>query len=406
MSGGDAATDAFDLVLFGATSFVGRLVAARLVERHGTGGPLRWAIAGRDAGRLERIARESGAAVPRLVVDAHDPVSLGAMCARTRLVISTVGPYALHGSALVAAVVEAGIDSVDLTGEPQWMRRTIDAHHDRAVGTGARVVHACGFDSVPSDLGVRFLQDRAVERFGEPCTRVRMGVKAAKGGFSGGTIASLMNVLAEASGDAAERAVLADPYALAPPGDRAGVPQPKPGRVAHDPGLGGWTAPFVMAPTNTRVVFRTHALLGHPWGPDFTYGEAVMTGEGARGRAKAFAVAGAFGGFTGVASLGPVRRALARVLPKSGEGPDEAAREAGFYDLRFHGTTASGESIATRVTGDRDPGYGSTSKILVEAATALLDSDAGGGVLTPATALGAPFLDALEAHAGLAFEVL
>ena len=400
------APNVHDVVLFGATSFVGRLVARRLVERHGTSGALDWAIAGRDPDKLGRIAREMGADVPRLVADAHDPAALAELCARARVVISTVGPYALHGSRLVAAVAESGTDYVDLTGEPQWMRRMIDAHHDRAAETGARVVHACGFDSVPSDLGVRFTQARALERLGEPCVRIRMGVKAAKGGFSGGTVASLVNVLAEASRDPAGRAVLADPYALAPAGERDGPRQPNVTLPVRDPGLGAWTAPFVMAPTNVRVVLRSHALLGHPWGRDFTYGEAVMTGDGLAGRARAFAVAGALGGFVRAARFGAVRGALGRVLPKPGEGPDEAAREAGFYDLRFHGTTASGREIRTRVTGDRDPGYGSTSRILAEAATALLGSDAPGGLRTPATALGEPFREALETHAGLAFEVL
>ncbi len=395
-----------DIVVFGATSFVGQILTRYLVERHGTSGDVSWAIAGRNSSKLESVAADTGADVARIVVDADDAAGLAEMCAHTNLVISTVGPYALYGSKLVAAVAEAGIDYCDLTGEPQWMQRMIDRYHDRAAENGARIVHACGFDSVPSDMGVWFLQQRAVERFGGPCNRIRMGVKAAKGGASGGTIASMMNMMEEVADDPSLRTVLTNPYALAPTDDREGVKQPTVTLPDYDLGLDTWTAPFVMAATNTRVVFRTHALLGHPWGDDFTYGEATMTGDGFGGRAKAFAMSGATGAAMGAAALGPVRSLLGRVLPEPGEGPSEDKQESGFYDLRFHGTTPAGDEMMVKVTGDRDPGYGSTSKILGEASVTLLDSDVGGGFWTPATALGAPFVDNLEAHAGLTFETL
>lgn len=394
------------IVVFGATSFVGQILTRYMVGRHGSDGDLRWAMAGRNRDKLAGVAAEAGADVPQIVVDADDADGLAEMCAHANLVISTVGPYALYGSKLVAAVAEAGIDYCDLTGEPQWMQRMIDRYHERAVETGARIVHACGFDSVPSDLGVWFLQQQAIERFGEPCTSVRMGVKAAKGGASGGTIASMMNMMDEVSADPSLRKVLTNPYALAPAGDRNGVKQPNVGLPDYDLGLDSWTAPFVMAATNTRVVFRTHALLGHPWGDDFTYGESMLMGDGFDGRAKAFAMSGAMAAGMGLAAVGPIRKVLAKVLPEPGEGPDEEKQEAGFYDLRFHGTTASGDEIETKVTGDRDPGYGSTSKILAEAATTLLDSDVAGGFWTPATALGDPFIDVLGTHAGLTFDVI
>ncbi|WP_420450312.1 saccharopine dehydrogenase family protein [Ilumatobacter sp.] len=403
-------TPAHDIVLFGATSFVGQILCRRLVERHGTDGELSWAIAGRDAVKLDRVATETGADVERIVADAADPAALAAMCADARLVVSTVGPYALHGSELVAAVVEAGIDYCDLTGEPQWMQRMIDRHHERAVETGARVVHACGFDSVPSDLGVRFLQQAAVERFGSPCTDVRMGVVSARGGASGGTIASMMNIVSEVADDPGLRRVLTNPYALAPAGEREGVDQPSLAVPALDRGLGSWTAPFVMAATNTRVVLRSHALEGYPWGRSFTYGESIMTGSGPIGGAKALAVTGAMGAAMGAAAgaamLGPLRSVVERVLPSAGDGPSPSTQEAGSYDLRFHGTTAAGEGIDARVTGDRDPGYGSTSKILAVAATSLLDSDVGGGFWTPATALGDGFVDELVERAGLTFDIV
>ena len=395
-----------DIVIFGATSFVGQILCRYMVGRHGVDGDVSWAIAGRNRDKLESVAVETGAAVPQIVVDADDAAGLAEMCAHTNLVISTVGPYALYGSKLVAAVAEAGIDYVDLTGEPQWMQRMIDRYQDRAVETGARIVHACGFDSVPSDMGVWFTQNAAMERYGAPCTRIRMGVKAMKGGASGGTIASMMNMMDEVSQDRELRKVLANPYAIAPKEDRTGVDQPNVTLPEFDDGLDSWTAPFVMAATNTRVVFRTHALIDHRWGADFTYGEATMTGDGFGGRAKAMAAAGAMGGAMGAMAVGPLRSVIGKVLPEPGEGPSPEAQVAGFYDLRFHGTTAAGDAIMTKVTGDMDPGYGSTAKILAEAATSLAESDAAGGFWTPATALGDEYIDRLIEHAGLTFEVL
>ncbi len=405
---------AHDIVVFGATSFVGQILCGYLVDRHGTDGELSWAIAGRNAQKLDSVAAETGADVSRIVADAADDEALAAMCASTRLVISTVGPYALYGSKLVAAVADAGIDYVDLTGEPQWQQRMIDAHHERATETGARLVHACGFDSIPSDLGVWYLQQQAIERFGSPCTRVRYGLKGASGSFSGGTVASLMNVLDEAKADPSLRSTLTNPYALAPVGQRSGPQDPGPKQPnvtmpVEEPGLGGWQAPFVMAGTNTKVVFRTHALLGHPWGAEFTYGESTITGDGLTGRAKALGMTGAMGGFMGAASVGPLRKLLGRVLPEPGEGPSAEKQARGFFDILIHGTTADGEELTVQVTGDRDPGYGSTAKMLAESATTLLGrshEEVAGGFHTPATALGDAGIAALVEHAGLTFDVI
>jgi short subunit dehydrogenase-like uncharacterized protein len=395
-----------DVVLFGATSFVGQIITQYLVDRHGSDGDLRWAIAGRSADKLAQVAFDSGAEVDHVVVDADDAAALAEMCAHTSAVISTVGPYALYGSKLVAAVAEAGIDYVDLTGEPHWMQRMIDRYQDRAVETGARIVHACGFDSVPSDMGVWYLQNETMERFGQPCTSISMGVQAARGGASGGTIASMMNMMEEVSADPSLRSVLSNPFALAEKGDRDGPTQPDVTFPVYDKGHGSWLAPFVMAATNTRVVLRTHSLLEREWGDDFTYGEAMLTGDGIGGRAKAFAVAGATMSAMGAASIGPLRSLLGMVVPEPGEGPSPEAQEKGFYDLRFHGTTDDGDEIIVKVTGDRDPGYGSTAKIVAEAATTLAESEATGGFWTPATALGDAYIDALIDHAGLTFEVV
>ncbi len=399
----------FDLVLFGATSFVGQITCRHLVERHGTEGPLRWAIAGRSAAKLDEVARSTGAQVEQIVLDAADEAALTEMAASARVVISTVGPYALYGSPLVAAVSTAGTDYCDLTGETQWIRRMIDAHQSEAEGSGARVIHACGFDSIPSDLGVWFTQQRALEHLGEPCERVSMRVHATKGGASGGTIASMLNVVEEAAKDPALRRLLADPYALNPPDLRTGPRQPDTLRPTRDPDTGRWLAPFVMAAVNTRVVQRTHALLGRPWGPEFRYDEAMDMGPGPLGAAKAAGLVAGLGAGMGALALGPTRNLAKRALPKPGDGPGPEAQRAGFFDLRFSGTTASGKRARTRVTGDRDPGYGATARMLGETAVALVDlprHERGGGFWTPASALGDSLLERLEAHAGMRFEWL
>ena len=225
-----------------------------LVGRHGVDGDLRWAIAGRSADKLASVAAATGAAVPRIVADAADRPALDELAESTSVVVSTVGPYALYGSELVGAVVEAGVDYCDLTGEVQWMRRMIDAHQARAEQTGARVVHACGFDSIPSDLGVWFTQQRAIETFGEPCTEVRMSVAGARGGVSGGTAASGINMFEEMANDPELRAITSDPYVLAPIDQRHGPKQPGLGRPTRDARFDSWVAPFVMAPTNSAVV--------------------------------------------------------------------------------------------------------------------------------------------------------
>ena len=397
----------YDLVVFGATSFVGQILTSCLVEQAPSG--LRWAIAGRDPVKLADVAAASGADVDHVVADAADHEAMEALAASAAVVVSTVGPYALYGSPLVAAVARAGTDYCDLTGEPQWMRAMIDAHHDTATRSGARIVHACGFDSIPSDLGVWFTQREAIERFGVPCTSISFRLKAAKGGASGGTVASGLNLVEEAARDPSLRSMLASPYALAPAGMRSGPKQPNVTLPRRDPVSGGWAAPFVMAATNTRVVQRTHALLGRPWGDEFEYDEAMLVGDGPVGAVKAAAVVGGMAGLVGVAAFGPTRSVLRRLLPAPGEGPSPKAQQAGYFDVRLYGRTGGGDEIVTRVTGDRDPGYGSTARMLAQTALAFRDVDrdqVGGGFWTPATAFGDLLIDRLVTHAGLTFEVL
>jgi short subunit dehydrogenase-like uncharacterized protein len=407
-----------DLVVFGATSFVGRLLCEELLRLQAAGAAaLRWGLAGRSQRRLETLRASLGAgaaSLPLFVADAGDHAALRRLCAQARVVVSTVGPYALHGEPLVAACAATGTDYADLTGEVQWIRRMIERHAGAARASGARLVHACGFDSIPSDLGVLFLQRRARERLGEPCARVSMRVRTLRGGVSGGTVASLLNVVREAAADPALRRILVDPYALCPPESpevaAARPRQPRTRGARLDAEWGSWVAPFVMSAVNVPVVLRSHALLGHPWGGCFTYDEAVSTGPGLAGRLRAIGMSAGLAAFTAAGALAPTRALLEKlVLPAPGEGPDERSRREGRYDLRFLGTTGDGRHLAARVTGDRDPGYGSTSRMLAQVATLLaepLDEVLRfGGSWTPASLFGEPLITRLEAEAGLQFEL-
>ncbi|MFW6340438.1 MAG: saccharopine dehydrogenase family protein, partial [Wenzhouxiangella sp.] len=381
----------FHLVLLGATGFTGQLVAEYLLQRHGAGGEFKWALAGRSQDKLESVRAELGeaaAGLPLLIADSHDRASLDALAARTGAVCSTVGPYALHGSDLVAACAAAGTDYCDLTGEVPWMRKMLDAHSAAAEASGARLVHCCGFDSIPSDLGVWFLQQQARQRFGKPMTRVRLGVQALKGKMSGGTAASMLNIIESSRSDPEVARIVKNPYALCPEEYRKGPRQPYVKGPKYDDSLDAWMAPFVMAAINTRIVHRSHALQGRPWGDDFTYDEAMLTGKGFKGRRQATTWSLALGGFALGASFGPTRKLLQnRFLPKPGEGPSKGARERGFFKLLLVGRDNEGHEIRIRVSGDRDPGYGSTAKMLGEAAYTLAtdvpEGSPSGGFWTP-----------------------
>lgn len=407
-------TPSHDLIVFGATSFVGQILTRYLAEHYGTHGSLKWAIAGRSEAKLAELRNSLGLAagkLPLLVADAADEPALRRLCTSTRVVVSTVGPYALYGEPLVRACAATGTDYCDLTGEVQWIRRMIRAYEPAARKSGARIVHCCGFDSIPSDLGVHFLQQQARERFGVPCTTVKMRVKAMRGGFSGGTAASLMNVVKEASADPALRKELANPYSICPEGYAPAVRQPNVSSAQYDADFGAWAAPFVMSAINTRIVQRSNALSGQAYGKDFRYDEAMLMGRGLKGRAAATAMTAGLGGFMVAAALPPARWALERfVLPAPGEGPSAEDQRKGFFDLRFLGTTADGRKLRVKVTGDRDPGYGSTAKMLGEAGACLAQDCARpgrkGGFWTPATMFGDTLVERLVANAGLTFDVI
>jgi short subunit dehydrogenase-like uncharacterized protein len=403
----------FDLIVFGATSFVGKLLCRYLAELPGAGQPLKWAAAGRSLAKLQELRTSLGegqTALPLIVADAADETALAAMCAQARLVISTVGPYALYGEPLVKVCAETGTDYCDLTGEVHWIKRMLDRYESAAKASGARIVHCCGFDSVPSDLGVLFLQEAALDRFGEYCSQIAMRVKAMRGGASGGTIASIMNIAKEAASEPALRKQLANPYLLCPQPGAPNVRQPGVRAAAYDPDYGAWAAPFVMAGINTRIVHRSNALGGYSYGRDFRYDEAMLTGKGLAGRAKALGVTAGLGGFMAGSALRPTRWVLERVLPAPGEGPSPEAQVSGFYDFRFVGTTSGGQKLRAKVVGAGDPGYGSTSKILGQAAACLAfdvaRTEKPGGFWTPATIFGNRLIERLRSNADLQFEII
>ena len=406
-------TPSHDLIVYGATSFVGQIITRYLAEHFGTQGRLKWAIAGRSEEKLAALRSSLGLAagkLPTVLADAADEAALRRMCTGTRVVLSTVGPYALYGEPLVKVCAATGTDYCDLTGEVQWVRRMIRSYEGAARKSGARIVHCCGFDSIPSDLGVHFLQQQARERFGHPCGEVKMRVKAIRGSFSGGTYASTMNFTREVAADPALRKEVANPYSICPEGYAPKVRQPNVKAAEFDADFDSWVAPFVMAAVNTRIVQRSNALSKQSYGADFRYDEAMLMGSGLAGRAKALALSAGLAGFMIAGALPPTRWALSKVLPAPGEGPSPEEQRRGFYDFRFLGKTRDGGQLRAKVTGDRDPGYGSTAKIVGQAgaclALDLAESGRGGGFWTPATLFGDKLVDRLVEHAGLTFEVI
>ena len=382
----------FDIIVYGATGFTGRLVAEYLTQHYaGRKDAPKWAMAGRSAAKLAEVRDLIGAPAdtPLVVADASDPATLDVMAARATVILTTVGPYQLYGNELVAACVKAGTAYADLCGEPGWMREMIDEHEAAAKASGARITFSCGFDSIPFDLGVHFLQGEAVKRHGKPAPRVKGRVRKMAGGASGGTIASLTETLKAVAKKPSLALLLKSSFALTPGFE--GPSQPTGLFPEYDSATGTWTAPFVMAPINTKNVHRTNFLLGHAWGADLVYDEMVMTtiGDAGKAMAEALAKANPFG----------------ESKLKPGEGPSKEDRENGFYDILFIGEYPDGTTVRASVQGDRDPGYGSTSKMLAETGIALLANKGDGGVWTPGALLGDTLIARLTEHAGLTFQI-
>ena len=382
-----------DIVVYGATGFTGRLVAEYLNNQYGVNGEVIWAMAGRSQSKLEQVRDEMGisADVPLVVADSSNLDSIRAMVERTAVVCTTVGPYQLYGNELVGACAEAGTDYVDLCGEPGWMHKMIGAHSAAAEVSGARIVFSCGFDSVPFDLGVLFLQQTAEQKLGSSVPRVRGRVRAMKGTFSGGTLASFRTTMAAAAKDPDLINVLRNPFSLTP--GFTGADQPKGDKPVFDEVLQSWIAPFVMASINTKNIHRSNQLMDHRYGTDFVYDEMMVTGPGDQGEAIANHIAN--------------DNSMAEDQTQPGDGPDKEARENGMYDVLFVGEASDGQLVKVSVQGDKDPGYGSTSKMIAESAVCLVKNPeaASGGIWTPAPAMGSLLMERLQANAGLTFTV-
>jgi short subunit dehydrogenase-like uncharacterized protein len=392
-----------DVVMFGATGFVGRLVAGYLAAHAPDGA--RIGLAGRSAQRLAAVRAGLGAVAagwPLLAADAADPASLAALAGSARVVATTVGPYHRQGLALVEACARAGTHYADLSGEVLFLRESIDRCHELAAGTGARIVHSCGFDSVPSDLGVLLLHQAARADGAGDLTDTTLAVTALRGGVSGGTLASAMGQLDDVRASAESRRLTADPYALSP--DRTAEPDPGDERdldwFRFDPELGRWVAPFVMAGFNTRVVRRSNALQGWAYGSRFRYREVTAFPAGPAAAVQAAALASGLRALMAGLALRPSRALLTRVLPGPGQGPGEKTRRSGFFRIEIHTRTSAGVRYLGRAEARGDPGYAATSVMLGESALCLaLDGGrlpAGAGVLTPATAMGAVLADRLR----------
>ena len=384
----------FDVIVFGASGYTGKLVAEYMGKEYGNDESISWAIAGRNKDKLSSVKKDLNLneRVSIIEVDSTNKDSLDSMTSSAKCILTTVGPYQLYGSSLVQSCSENGTDYVDLTGEPGWMYEMINAHQDTAKKSGARIVFSCGFDSIPFDLGVYFVQQAAQEKYGKPAKHVRGRVKAMNGEFSGGTIASLGATMATLKEKPELIQVLSNPFSLTEGFE--GPAQLDDSKVLLDEKLNMWVAPFVMAPINTKNIHRSNALLGHAYGEDFCYDEMMIAGEGEEGKqiADAMNSSNPMGGDN---------------LPQPGEGPSKESREQGNYDVLFFADFDEG-SIEARVTGDMDPGYGSTSKMIAESALCLIQDceDLSGGMYTPAPAMGEKLIKRLSKNAGLTFDIL
>jgi len=381
----------YDFVVYGATGFTGKLVVEYLMHKYSNNSKVKWALAGRNLEKLESVAVSKN--VPEgtglLEVDSNNIASIEEMISKTKCVLTTVGPYQLYGNDIVSACAKSGIDYVDLCGEPGWMHEKINELTETARETGSRIVFSCGFDSIPFDLGVLFLQNEVTRRYGKPSVNVRGRVREMNGEFSGGTAASLGATMAALKEKPELFAVLANPFSLS--NGFAGPDQPADNKPIFDDKLDTWVAPFFMAPINTKNVHRSNALMNHMYGKDFCYNEMWVMGPGDDGKAAA----------DFISSSNPLSNA-----PKPGEGPSRESRENGNYDILFCGDI-NNEIVHVSVVGDMDPGYGSTSKMIAESAICLVKEceDLNGGIYTPAPSMGTKLIKRLQDNAGLTFKI-
>lgn len=403
----------YDVVVWGATGFTGRLVMEYMHETYGVDGDVSWAVGARNADKLAAVKRQvlgdDSDKVPDIIADSNDEKSLKALVTSTISICTTVGPYAKYGTKLVEACAHHGTHYCDLTGEVQWMYQMIEQYHTVAEQSGARIVFTCGFDSIPSDMGVFYIQSQMQALHGTYAPRVKYRVAKSDGGVSGGTVDSLMNMMEEARHDPKILDIIADPYALNPANMPRGDDGPDQTTAEYDEDFRQWTAPFVMAGINTRVVRRSHSLLGYPWGDHFRYDEAMLMGDGPRGFARASMVAGGTGLIMKASEFTPTRNLLGRLAPSPGEGPSRETIEKGFFEIELFAAHPDDpdKNLVAVVTGDKDPGYGATSKMLAESAVCLAkdDLDTPTGLLTPAVAMGDRLIHRLADRAGMTFSL-
>ena len=396
----------FDIIIWGATGFTGRLVAEYIFKNYSSE-KLNWAIAGRDKKKLinvrDKIADKN---IPIIIADSFDEMSLTKMTQKTKVICSTVGPYSKYGSLLVKSCIKTNTHYCDLAGEAQWIRKIVDTYHQEAKNKKIRIVNSCGFDSIPSDMGVYFIHKNLPD-VNIKLDNISMRLSGFKGSLSGGTYASMNNIITEASKDSLIRKILTNPYGLNPEGQRSGPDKRDLNKVKYDEDSKSWIAPFMMAGINTKIVRRSNALSNYSYGKNFTYDESVMTGDGFKGRIKAIiSVLPLI--FLSAKPGSLLKRIFNYFTPKPGQGPNENERENGYYSMRFYIRYNDKSRALVRVTGDRDPGYGSTSKMLAESAICLSKDSLKDtyGVITPSIAMGDQILDRLQAKAGLTFKFI
>ena len=370
----------YDLIVFGATSFTGKLVVEYLNERYS--GKLKWAIAARNHERIEAVKNELSIDVPSLILDSSNMEDIEKAMKMTRLILTTVGPYQLYGNDILAMCAKHGVDYVDLSGEPGWMH-DMQKHIAEAKESGARIVHSCGFDSIPSDLGVLYLQNLAKEKFDKPVEHIKCRVRSMKGEFSGGTAASLQATMSKLRENPDLFNILIDPFCLCE--GFKGPDQPRDNKPYHDDVTNEWVAPFFMAAINTKNVHRSNTMMGHPYGKDFLYDEMFSAGPGDEGQKIAQAIA----------AYNPL---MGENVPKPGEGPSKESRDSGNYDMLFVGVDHGEIKVSVSVKGEGDPGHSSTSKMIAESALCLLFDcpDLEGGIYTTAPAMGEKLISRLE----------
>ena len=381
----------YDFVIYGATGFTGKLVVEYAIKQYNNNNEVSWAIAGRNNEKLEHVQEKYNlpSDIGKIVVDSNDQDSIDEMVSQTKCVLTTVGPYQLYGEKIIKTCISTGTDYVDLCGEPGFMHKIISECSAEAKETGARVVFSCGFDSIPFDLGVLFVQEEVMSKLNKYAPSVRGRVRAMNGEFSGGTAASMKATMAALQSNPELINILVNPHALCD--GMQGVQQDDDSKPVYDEELDTWVAPFFMAPINTKNIHRSNKLMNHIYGENFKYNEMWIQGPGEEGKAAA----------EFISTMNPLGDA-----PEPGDGPSRESRENGNYDVLFC-ADVDGETIKASVSGDMDPGYGSTSKMIAESAVCLVKDceDLAGGIYTPAASMGKKLIKRLESNAGLTFKL-